>query len=67
MLEYIMTQYEEYDETQTFKPKEALSTVLDSVDLIFEDLHSVRSEVIDTGQHNPGMFMWGLLKVWEIQ
>jgi hypothetical protein len=42
---------------QTFKTKEALSTVLDSVALIFEEIHSVRSELIDTGQHNPGVFM----------
>jgi uncharacterized protein YneF (UPF0154 family) len=27
----------------------------------------VQSEVIDAGQHNPGMFMWGFLKAWEIQ
>jgi hypothetical protein len=64
MLEYITTQYEDYTETHTFKPKEALSTVLDSVALIFEELHSVRSEVINAGQHNPGMFMWGFLKAW---
>jgi uncharacterized protein YneF (UPF0154 family) len=44
-----------------------LSTVLDSVALIFEELHSVRSEVIDAGQHNSGMFLWGFLKAWEIQ
>jgi uncharacterized protein YneF (UPF0154 family) len=67
MLEYITTQYEEYVEMQTFNPKEAVSTVLDSVALIFEELQSVRSEVIDAGQHNPGMFMWGFLKAWEIQ
>jgi hypothetical protein len=66
MLEYITTLYEEYVETQ-MKPKEALSTVLDYVALIFEELHSVRSEVIDAGQHNPGMFLWGFLKAWEIQ
>jgi hypothetical protein len=41
ILEYTTTQYEEYVETQTFKPKEALSTVLDCVALIFEELHSV--------------------------
>jgi hypothetical protein len=62
MLEYITPQYEEYIETQTFKPKEAMSTVLDSVALIFEELHSVRSEVIDAGQHKPGIFLWGFLK-----
>jgi hypothetical protein len=67
MLEYITMQYEEYVETQTFKPKEALFTVFDSAALIFEVLHSVRSEVINTGQHNPGIFMWGFLKAWEIQ
>jgi hypothetical protein len=62
MLEYITTQYEEYVKMQNFKPKEALSTVLDSVALIFEELYIVRSEVIDAGQHNPGMFLWGFLK-----
>jgi hypothetical protein len=45
MLEYITTQYEEYTKTQSFKPKEALYTVLDSVAFIFEELHRVRLEV----------------------
>jgi uncharacterized protein YneF (UPF0154 family) len=35
--------------------------------LIFEELHSLQPEVIDTGKHNPGMFLWGFLKTWEIQ
>jgi hypothetical protein len=67
MLECITTQYEEYAKTQTFQPKEALSTVLDSVALIFEELHSIRSEVIDAGQHHRGMFLWVFFKAWEIQ
>jgi hypothetical protein len=41
VLECITEQYEEYVETQTFKHKESLSTVLDSADLIFEELHIV--------------------------
>jgi predicted HAD superfamily Cof-like phosphohydrolase len=37
----------------------ALFTMMDSVALIFEELHTARAEVMDDGQHNPGMFLWG--------
>ena len=35
--------------------------------LILEELHEGRAEVMDTGQHVPGMFIWRFIKAWEIQ
>ena len=57
-LELFTSQYEEYIETSTFPPEQALTTVLDSTDLIFEELHGVIAEVMEAIQHVPGMFLW---------
>jgi hypothetical protein len=57
-LEFFTSQYEEYVETSTFPPAQALHTVLDLTALIFEELHEARAEVMDTGQHDPGMFLY---------
>jgi hypothetical protein len=44
-----------------------LATVWDLTGLIFEELHGTCAEVMDAGQHDPGMFLWGFIKAWEIQ
>jgi uncharacterized protein YneF (UPF0154 family) len=46
---------------------ESWELVVDCVAHIFEELHNVRSEVTDAGQYNKGMFLWGMLRAWEIQ
>jgi uncharacterized protein YneF (UPF0154 family) len=46
---------------------ESWELVVDCVAHIFEELHNVRSEVTDAGQYNEGMFLWGMLRAWEIQ
>jgi hypothetical protein len=66
-LELFTSQYEEYVETSTFQPAQALNTFLELSALIFEELHSARAEVMDAGQHDPGMFLLGFIKAWEIQ
>jgi hypothetical protein len=66
-LEFFTSQYEEYVDTSTFQPVQALNTVLDLSALIFKELHSARAEVMDAGQHDPGIFLWGFIKAWEIQ
>ena len=35
--------------------------------LIFEELHGYFAEVMDAGQHVPGMFLSGFIKAREIQ
>jgi hypothetical protein len=66
-IEFFTSQYEEYVETAMFPLGQALTTVLDLTALIFEKLHGARAEVMDTGQPDPGMFLWGFIKAWEIQ
>ena len=63
-LEFFTSKYEEYTETSTFFTEQAFNTVLDFMDLIFEELHGVHAEVIDAGQHVPSMFLWGFIKAW---
>ena len=62
-----MYQYEEYIETSTFPPEQALTTVLDLTALTIEELHGVRAEVMDDGQNVPVMFLWEFIKAWIIQ
>ena len=66
-LEFFTSQYEEYIETSTFPPEQALTTVLYLTALIGEELHGARAEVMDSGQHVPGKFLWGFIKALEIQ
>ena len=66
-LELFNSQNEEYIETSTFPPEQVLTSVLDFMVLILEELHEGRAEVMDTGQHVPGMFIWRFIKAWEIQ
>ena len=40
---------------------------MDFTDSVFEELHGVHAEVMDAGQHVPGIFLWGFIKAWEIQ
>jgi hypothetical protein len=46
-----------------FQPAQALNTVLNLSALIFEELHGAGPEVMDAGQQDPGMFIWGFIKV----
>ena len=63
-IRFFTSQYEEYTETSTFPPEQALTNVLDLTALVFEELHGVRVEVMDAGQHFPGVFLWGFIKAW---
>jgi uncharacterized protein YneF (UPF0154 family) len=45
---------------------ESWELVIDCVAHIFEELHNVRSEVTDAGKYNEGMFLWGMIRAWEI-
>ena len=62
---FFTSKYEEYIETSTFPMDQALTTVLDLTALIFEELHGYRKEVMDSGQHVTGMFLWVFIKAWE--
>ena len=66
-IEFFTSQYEEDIETSTFPPYQALTTVLYLTDLIFEYVHGVCTEVMDAGQHVPGIFLWVIIKAWEIK
>jgi uncharacterized protein YneF (UPF0154 family) len=46
---------------------ESWELVVDCVAHIFEELYNVQSEVTDAGQYNEGMFLWGMLRAWDIQ
>ena len=61
-IEFFTSKYEEYIDTSTFTPEQALTTVLDLTALVFEELHGVFVEVMDTGQHVPRMFLWVFIK-----
>ena len=63
-LEFFTSQYEEYINTSTFPPEQALTTVLDLTALISEEFCGVRAEVMDVGQHFNGMILWGFMKAW---
>ena len=65
--EFFTSQYEEYIETSTFPTEQDLTTLLYVMDFLFESLHGYRSEVVDAGQHVPGIFIWVFIKAWEIQ
>jgi uncharacterized protein YneF (UPF0154 family) len=67
LCEFLSSQYDEYVESSSFTAEEAWSLVIDCVAHIFEELHSARSVVMDAGQYNQGMYIWGFLKAWEIQ
>ena len=61
-IEFFTSKYEEYIDTSTFTPEQALTTVLDLTALVFEELHGVSVGVTDTGQHVPRMFLWVFIK-----
>jgi uncharacterized protein YneF (UPF0154 family) len=67
LLEFVTTQYEDLVETSTMNDSESWELVVDCVAHIFEELRNVRSEVTDAEQYNKGMFLWGMLRAWEIQ
>jgi uncharacterized protein YneF (UPF0154 family) len=67
LLEFVTTQYEDLVETSTMSDSESWELVVDCVAHIFEELHNVRSELTDDGQYNEGMFLWTMLREWEIQ
>ena len=62
-----MSQYEEYIETSTFPSEQFLTNVLDLTALIFEKIHGICAEVMDSGKHVPGMFLRVFIKAWKIQ
>ena len=59
--------YNEYVESSSFRVEKAWLVVIDCVENIFKELHSARSFVIDDGQYNQGVYLWGFLKLWGIQ
>ena len=63
-LESFTSQYEEYTETSTLPPDQALINVLDLTASIFEELHGAYAEVMEAGQNVPSMFLWGFIKAW---
>jgi hypothetical protein len=67
LLEFVTTQYEDLVETSTLIDSESWELVVDCVAHIFEKLHNIRSEVTDSVQYNKDMFLWGMLRAWEIQ
>jgi rhamnogalacturonyl hydrolase YesR len=67
LLEFVTTQYEDLVETSTMSDSESWKLVVDCFAHIFEQLHNARSEVNDTGHYNEGIFLWGMLRAWEIQ
>jgi hypothetical protein len=67
LLEFVTTQYEDLVETSTMSDSESWELVVDCVAHIVEELRNVRSEVTDVGQYNEGIFLWGMLRAWEIQ
>jgi hypothetical protein len=67
LCEFVSSQYDEYVESSSFTAEKAWSLVIDCVAHIFEELHSARYVVMDAGQYNQGMYLWGFLNVWERQ
>ena len=61
-LKLFTSQYEEYTKTSTLPPEQALTIVLFLTALIFDELHGVFEEVMETVQYVPGMFLWGFIK-----
>ena len=60
--DFFTSKYEEYIDTSTFPPEQALNTILYLTALMFEELHGVCAEAMDTVQHVPGMFFGGFIK-----
>jgi hypothetical protein len=64
LCEFVSSQYDEYVDSSSFTAEQAWSLVIDCVAHIFKELHSARSVVMDGGQYNQGMYLWGFLKAW---
>ena len=40
---------------------------LECLEQIFEELHQARVAVVDAARLSPGIYLWGMLKAWQIQ
>jgi hypothetical protein len=67
LIEFVESQYRDLTDSTTFSETSAWSLIVDCMAHIFCKLNQARALVLDAGHHEPRLYLWGCLKVWQIQ
>ena len=50
-----------------YTSEEVWDMQLECIEQIFEELHQARVAVVDAARISQGIYLWGMLKAWQIQ
>ena len=67
LVQFINEQHEELTTDSSYSPEEVWSMQLECLQTIIQELSEARQAVADAARHNPGYYLWGMLRAWQVQ
>ena len=67
LVTWLAKQNRELTADTPYSAEEVWDMSLECLEQIFEEIHQARVSVVDAARVSPGLYLWGMLKAWEIQ